>query len=151
MGTKINKLTVISLNCRSIRNLSKRALLQAIIHEHQADIIFSYKSHLDSTYATTEVFPSEFSVFRKDYSNGGGGVFMMVRNSFCITEQPMFDGDAEMVWAKLTLSAIKPIYLCSFYRPPDGLKDPILQLKASLSKLYDKSSQLPNIILAGDF
>ena len=50
-----------------------------------------------------------------------------------------------------TLGGIKPIYLCSFYRPPDGLKDPILRLTAALNKLYDKSSQPPNIILAGDF
>ena len=63
----------------------------------------------------------------------------------------MLDGDAEMMWAKHTLGGIKPIYLCSFYRPPDGLKDPILRLTAALNKLYDKSSQPHNIILAGDF
>ena len=103
---KLSKLTMISLNCRSIRSLSKGALLQAIIHEYQAEIIFGSESHLDSTYATAEVFPSEFSVFRKDRCNGGGGVFLMVRNSLCITEQPMLDGDAEMVWAKLTLGGI---------------------------------------------
>ena len=62
----------------------------------------------------------------------------------------MLDGEAEMVWAEVTLAAMKPIYLCSFYRPTGGLKDPILQLKASLA-ICDKSFQPPSIILAGVF
>jgi len=73
--------TVISLNC-SLRNLEKRARLQAIIEEYRPDIVFGCETHLDETYSSTEVFPRGFTIMRKDYSLGGGGIFLAVSSEF---------------------------------------------------------------------
>ena len=55
------------------------------------------------------------------------------------------------IWAKVTPSKRAPIYVCSFYRPPDLSIDPILQLGLSLNTLTRRFTELPNIIVMGDF
>jgi len=65
-----------SLNCRSIRSQEKRANLEGLVYEHLPDIIVGCKSHLDSTYTSSEVFPSGYTVVCRDHSLGGGGVFL---------------------------------------------------------------------------
>ena len=54
----------------------RRALLQAIVEEHQVDIVIGCESHLDDTYLTQEEFPSDYGVIRKDRNSSGGGVFL---------------------------------------------------------------------------
>ena len=67
------KLILLTLNCCSIRSQSRRALLQTIIEEHQADIVVGCESHLDDTYLTQEKFLFGYRVIRKDHNSGGGG------------------------------------------------------------------------------
>ena len=57
-----------------------------------------------------------------------------------------------MLWAKLQIPNNKPIYLCSFYRPPSNNANPITVLNNSLSDIFQKETlQSPQILLAGDF
>ena len=57
-----------------------------------------------------------------------------------------------MLWAKLQNPNNKPIYLCSFYRPPSNNAIPITALNNSLSDIFQNETlQSPQIILAGDF
>jgi len=145
------KLSVLTLNCRSIRSQSRRALLQAIIEEHQADIVVGCESHLDDTYLTQEIFPSGYGVIRKDRNSSGGGVFLAIRNNLLFLEEPIFHGDTEMVWVKLCLDKSKPIYICSFYRPPNTSVDSITEFRHLLSEIFCHNSDSPRIIVAGDF
>ena len=105
------------------------------------------------TYLTQEVFPSDYGVIRKDHSSSGGGVSLAIRNNLFVTEEPSFHGDTEMVWVKLCLDKLKPIYMHSFYRPPNTSMDPIIKLKHLLliSDIFTHNSESPRIILAGDF
>ena len=43
------------------------------------------------------------------------------------------------------------IYICSFYRPPDGDSKPIEELKSALVALGLRDNRSDNIIIAGDF
>ena len=119
-----NNVTILSLNCRSIRSFEKRSKLYAVIYEHKADIIFGSESHLDHTYFSSEIFP-DFSAIRKDRIVGGGGVFIAFKKHLALIEQPSLSGEAEMIWAKFQVDN-KVTYLCSFYRQgrsqalPDG-------------------------------
>ena len=56
-----------------------------------------------------------------------------------------------MVWVKLCLDKLKPIHVCSFYRPPNTSMDPIIEFKHLLSDIFTHNSESPRIILAGDF
>ena len=55
-----------------------------------------------------------------------------------------------MVWVKLCLDKFKPIYVCSFYRPPNTSVDSITGFKHS-SNILTHNIDSPRIILAGDF
>ena len=93
-------LNTLNLNCRSIRRQQKRGLLQSIITEHNANIILGCESHLDDSYSTSEIFPTNFTVFRRDRTNGGGGVFIAFKDDLPLVEQPL-SNEAEMMWTKL--------------------------------------------------
>ena len=142
---------VLSLNCRSIRSLAKRGRLAGLIQEHQADIIIGCETHIDESYSSSEIFPPNYTVLRKDRKAGGGGVFLCFNQMLNVTEEPSLQCNAELIWGKIKLHNKKPLYVCSFYRPPTSTLDPILELNESLNKLFEKHRGPSNIILAGDF
>jgi len=59
--------------------------------------------------------------------------------------------DAELICVKLTFVKEDPIYICSYYRPPIGMLQSLLELHESQNKLTNNSISFPNIILAEDF
>ena len=61
------------------------------------------------------------------------------------------DTDAEIIWAKIDISKRNPIFICSFYRPPNNLLQPLVKLHESLNELLNSNVSHPCIILAGDF
>ena len=68
-------LKIISLNCRSIRSLAKRTNLAILINEYDPDIIIGSESHLDLSFLSSEILPFNYTIFRKDRTLGGGGIF----------------------------------------------------------------------------
>ena len=88
--------------------------------------------------------------YRKDRSLGGGGVFLAIRDTLAVTEVPSLNTDAELIWAKIKLYNQSPLYICSYYRPPNSDLQSAFQLSDSLNKLV-RQNPCCNIILAGDF
>ena len=65
---------------------------------------------------------------------------------------PDLDTDCEIIKAGLHFSGSKPLYLASFYKPPNTSSQPLEALESSCNKLitlHMRSS--PNIIIGGDF
>ena len=67
-----------------------------------------------------------------------------------LLNNPLLSSDTEAVWAKLTFIRMSPIYICSFYRPPNTDTTPLTQLQTTLYGLQ-LTHLSPNIIIAGDF
>jgi len=44
-----------------------------------------------------------------------------------------------------------PLYVCSFYRPPNNDPSPINQVNNAIAALYGRESDLARLIIAGDF
>jgi len=109
------------------------------------------ESHLDDSYFTSEVFPSNFTIYRKDRCVGGGGVFVAISDDLRSLEDPVIDVSAELVWAKLCISGMVPMYICAFYRPPNSDVEPIVQLRKFLNSLFNGKSGIPHVVLTGDF
>ena len=124
---------VISLNCQSIRSTARRARLRALVYEHSPDIIIGYEWQIDNSYSSAEVFPPGYCVFRKDHCEGAGGVFICIKENLSASAIPSLDTDAEIIWAKIDISKRNPIFICSFYRPPNNLLQPLVKLHESLS------------------
>jgi len=120
----------------------------ALIEEHNIGIIFGCESHIDQSFSFSEVFPSKFTIYRKDRSIGGG-VFLFVSNSLDMLEQPNLQVEAELVWARIFFRGKQSVFICSFYRPPDNSLNPLIQLRQSLDQLISEMT-FPFIILAGD-
>jgi len=64
------------------------------MEEHKADIVFGCESHLDSSFSSSEIFPSQYVVIRKDLCIGGG--FLALKNYLTVVEEPSFIGNDGM-------------------------------------------------------
>ena len=95
---------------------------------------------------------SEYTIYRKDRTIGGGGVFIGVKRSLTVLEEPELVSDCETIWIKLHCAdSSKSLYICSYYRPPDNNIHSIAQLNKSFTKLFDREATFPLILLVGDF
>lgn len=138
-------LVCILVNCRSLKN--KTAEFNSLIEISKPHIVIGTESWLDGTINDGEMFPSYYSVYRKDRNSRGGGVFILVHDS--IVSQPMhFETEScEAVWCKVLLKNGVSVAVGSFYRPP-GLRtpEPLFQLSNMLLSL-----QTSYVVLGGDF
>ena len=100
--------------------------------------------------ATYSVFPSNYTVYRKDRNTNGGGVFLAIKDSLVVQDHPELDSDGELVWGSLKFAGSKELLLCSFYCPRTSIV-PLTALKDSLSKLYEGKKSIPLLVLGGDF
>lgn len=104
------------------------------------------ESWLDSDVASSEVFPPDYVVYRKDRNSRGGGVFLLTHIS--LNSIPLnIDGlSCESVWCRVPTINGKFLTVGSFYRPPSSNADPILSLSNALSALSSE-----HVVLGGDF
>ena len=96
-STTSSIIKVISINCCSLRSSSRRARLSGLIHEHEPEIIVGCESHLGNSYLSSEMFPAGFSIYRKDRTTGGGGVFLGTKDTLVTMEEPTLDSNAELI------------------------------------------------------
>ena len=151
-SSRLNKqisIKVLIVNCRSLKSERKKLQFQELIATHNPDVICGQESHIDNTFTNGEIFPDRYNVSRKDRDVNGGGVFVAVSEKFVSTTEYHLDSACEIMWCKICLVGLKPLFIGSFYRPtndkPDSLNGPYQSLN-SLSK----NGALPNIILGGD-
>ena len=70
---------VLAVNCRSVKFITKQTGFAKLAELHKPDIIMGTESHLDSTIATSEVFPSGYTdMFGNDRNCNGSGVFLAI-------------------------------------------------------------------------
>jgi len=147
MNSSINPgFSMAIMNCQSIS--SKKAAFANFISENSPDIIAGCESWLSPSISTSEVFPAGFTVYRKDRSDGYGGVFVACRNSI-ISEELNLDSNAEIVACRIDQNESQPLIICSLYRPPDNN---LIYMKALCDTLADIAANHPNspIWIAGD-
>jgi exonuclease III len=77
-GVDRNKIKIISVNVNSLRG--KILLMEDLIFEQDPDVILCQETKLDSSVANAELFPSAYTVFRKDRTLSGGGVCVAVKS-----------------------------------------------------------------------
>jgi len=70
-STNPGKIRTLTVNCRSLMSDKKRIDLHNLIETHKPNIIIGTESHLDSTIASSEIFPDNFqNPYRKDRKLG---------------------------------------------------------------------------------
>ena len=63
------------MNCQNIKN--KKPVFNIFIDEHQPEIIIGSESWVSPAVHSSELFPANYNVYRKDREDGYGGVFIL--------------------------------------------------------------------------
>ena len=147
---KIKNWKTLILNCQSLRG--KVEAFQSSVDYFQPDCILGTESWLDKSVSTNEIFPPGYKIFRRDRitsTQGGGGVFIAVKENYDVSLLPDTVTDTELLWAKVHFEKSKSLILESFYRPPGSKIKKMEEFSRSLDLLPKNSNQ--TIILGGDF
>jgi len=105
------------MNCQSI--FSKKASFVNFISDHSPNIIAGCESWLTPSISSSEIFPAGCTVYRKDRSDGYGGVFVACENNF-VSEKLNLDTNAEIVACHVDHNESQPLIICSLYRSPNN-------------------------------
>ena len=97
----ISGLKFISMNINSIRG--KKLELLAFLDFHQPHVVAIQETKIDSSIATSELFPETcpYSVYRKDRNIHGGGVMLLVHKDISHMPITELENDSESIWVKV--------------------------------------------------
>lgn len=90
--------------------------MECVSLQHDPHLIAITETWLNEDITNDEVFPSSYSVIRKDRATRGGGVALLIKGSIKYEQLPLLD-DHESVWCKIFLDEIAVI-IGVIYRPP---------------------------------
>ena len=151
-SSKVKKVKIMIINYNCVKGPSKQAAFLATLDIHKPDIVLGCESKQCNSMCSYEFFPKNYTIFHKDRNVIGGGVFVATSDRIISYEIPDLDTDCDIIWAGLHFSGSKPLYLASFYKPPNTTSQPLEAIASSYNKLitlHRRSS--PNIIIGGDF
>ena len=113
----ISGLKFISMNINSIRG--KKLELLAFLDFHQPHVVAIQETKIDSSIATSELFPETcpYSVCGKDRNIHGGGVMLLVHKDISHMPITELENDSESFWVKVFANKTSH-FVASWYRPP---------------------------------
>ena len=136
--------------------MNKRDELNLILSEVDPDLILLTETKLNQDVMNSEVFVSNYNVYRKDraiQAAPGGGVAILVKNTLVSSDNNVqFLNNheyAEAVWCEVTVGD-KSVLVGSVYRPPSTSRE-MNSLFHDLIKIADDHSKYSQILLCGDF
>ena len=134
----ISGLKFISMNINSIRG--KNLELLACLDFHQPHVVAIQETKIDSSVATSELFPETcpISVYRKDRNIHGGGVMLLVHKD--ISHMPVtLENDSESIWVKVFANKTSH-FVASWYRPPGSTSEEFQLFREQLDYITWDSS-----------
>ena len=119
---------------------NKVADVVVCIGKYILDIIIGTETHLDSSVNSSEQFPSNYSVIRKDrhFDNSKGGVLIAMKDDLIGTHRTDLDTKCEIiVWVTNKIQGIKDVTIGAFYRSPQfgDTYDYMNELRESINKI----------------
>ena len=143
---------LLNINCQSVVN--KKDQLQSMVDSENPDIVVGIESWLSASIYDSEIFPPDlgYTVYRRDRQTQttGGGIFIMVRNTFISTMKSQFNTSCEVMWVEVEVRGTKPILIGAYYKPKELDEESMTQLKSSLDSIL-QSGKYSTVLLSGDF
>ncbi|CAN8000826.1 unnamed protein product [Ixodes pacificus] len=87
----------------------------------QLQVVIWTESWLDDNDLDREVFPDNYSCYRKDRNSRGGSVLILVHKSIVSKERQIETENVANVWCELSLTNGKLLAVGAFYRPSGTL------------------------------
>ena len=148
----ISGLKFISMNINSIRR--KKLELLAFLDFHQPHVVAIQETKIDSSIATSELFPETcpYSVYRKDRNIHGGGVMLLVHKDISHMPITELENDSESIWVKVFANKTSH-FVASWYRPPGSTSEEFQLFREQLDyiRTHHKGKKLPSAHVLGDF
>ena len=137
------------INFQSIKN--KTADLEVILYKENPDIISGSETWLNPNIHSSEIFNSNYEIFRKDRSDKHGGVLLAIKSSL-IAEEIIIEPktNVESVFCKISRHNSPPLIVGSIYRPPNSNIEYMTDLCNQLINLKEKNKNAV-IWITGDF
>ena len=112
---KISSLRTVVVNFQSIKNKVQET--QLLIESADPDIIIGTETWLNPNIFSSEVLPSNYTVFRRDRADSHGGVLIAVKDDLVCTPVST-NKELELICVKVRINRSKSIIISAFYRPP---------------------------------
>ena len=148
----ISGLQFISMNINSIRG--KKLELLAFLDFHQPHVVAIQETKIDSSIATSELFPETcpYSVYRKDRNIHGGGVMLLVHKDISHMPITELENDSESIWVKVFANKTSH-FVASWYRRPGITSEEFQLFREQLDyiRTHHKGKKLPSAHVLGDF
>ena len=100
-----NNLKCISLNARSVSN--KINEIRTIIEHDKPDVFCITETHLCPEIISSEIFPQNFKVIRKDRNRHGGGILIAYQDSLSIIHREDLETNCEIIWCEVLFKNTK--------------------------------------------
>ena len=97
-----------------------------------------------SCIVSSKVFPSGYTIYRKDRVDGYSGVFIVCHNFLISNELTFTDSSSELVACKIQLADGSSLIACAIYCPPSSNESYLEDLSSQLSQIH---SDHPNSVL----
>ena len=111
-STKMNNSQRLAIiNCCSVVN--KHVDLEVFLKMQNIHLVIG----TDGSVFNSEVFPSNYAVYRKDRRIHGGGAFVLVEKSIPSSVVEIYS-PCEIIWVCLYIQNTNDVILGSFYTPP---------------------------------
>ena len=142
----ISGLKFISMNINSIRG--KKLELLAFLNFHQPHVVAIQETKIDSSIATSELFPETcpYSVYRKDRNIHGGGVMLLVHKDISHMPITELENDSESIWVEVFGNETSH-FVASWYRPPGSISQEFQLFREQLDyiRTHYKGKKLPSV------
>ncbi|XP_072018340.1 uncharacterized protein [Amphiura filiformis] len=149
--SKVNardSLKILLINFQSIKN--KNADFEQLIHHHQPDIIQGTETWLNKDISSSEMFPENYHVYRRDRkTDDHGGVVFACKKDIIVTEKD-FSSEGEMLWNQIELKGQSSLLLGTVYKPKHDDSLTVDHLQNALTEINRKMPN-NNIVICGDF
>ena len=136
------QLSALVVNCQSL--VAKKASFLNLLNSRHPDIVFGCESWLNASISNSELFPPNYTVYRRDLADGYGGVFLACHDNLITHEVTLTDTNCELIVCQVQFSNQCTLLACSIYRPPSSDE---LYLENLCQQLTNIRSRFPNSAL----
>ena len=149
--TQKNSTKLKNLNIHFQSVVNKVPDFLCMIDTEKPDVVIGTESWLSPEISNGAIFPLGYTAYRMDRKSKtrSGGVFILVRDNIVCSEQAQFHTNCEMVWVKLEVTGVHPLYICAYYKPKEEDQESLLELHQSVEEV--KKHAKGNIWILGDF
>jgi len=150
------ELNIYYQNTQGLRSKLHDFYLSVLDNEYS--VVCICESWLKDCILDSELFNTNYSVYRRDREMGlggktdGGGVLMAVSSDLWSCAKPEWSnsGVCENLWISIKLNGGKFVHLCCVYVPPHASVADITSLSETMNRVFDLNPN-DDILIVGDF